>query len=96
MKNVHVYSQEERLKIVVEIVSKLKSFPTNSNYDKTINLYNSEYPAIVRIKAIFKEYIHNGHNQSGVIKFPELGKKIEYILPTRKGVQPLFVFRHCL
>lgn len=97
-------TKSERLEIVISISKRLKNFP-KINYLKTDNdiymdLYNSDYIAIKKIKEIFKEYINQDDTKpellssmNGTIRFPELNRKIEYILPINKQREPVFVIR---
>lgn len=92
-------TKEQRVVLVLDLIKKLKQFPrsdffTNSNSnDLYVNLYNEEYPAIKELKQKFDEYINNEYSISGKIKFPEINRKIEYILPIKENIQPLFVLR---
>lgn len=86
-------SKEERLEIIISICKKLKFFELP---DRTIDLYNSNYDAIIKIKKIMNEYVNQEENltgYSGLIPFEEFNKKIEYRFPIKKNLQPLFVFR---
>lgn len=91
-------NKQERVEVVLEICRKLREFPTYIG--TTIDLYNSYYDAIHEIKAVFNQYVNQDDSQpkrlngfSGKIYFPELGRTIEYILPIKRGVNSLFVFR---
>lgn len=93
-------NKQERLQVVLDIAQKLKRFPKSGfTVFETpyMDLYNSEYPAIVKLKKVFHEYIHqsdeNSTGFSGQILFEELNRKIEYILPIKKRAQPLFVLK---
>ena len=88
-------TQQEKLCIVLDIVKKLSNFNA-SDMSKSINLYNDSYPAIAQLKSVFDEYIKTDitSSMSGKIKFPEINKTIEYILPAKTHVQPMFVLRH--
>jgi hypothetical protein len=89
------YSQEERLKIVLDIVYKLKNFKGTG--EQSVNLYNDSYTFIIEFKKITNEYIKQDENNlkefKGKLKFEEIGKNIEYIFPVDKRVEPLFVIR---
>lgn len=93
-------TKEERVVIVLDLIKKLKKFPrgdffTTNNLDNLyINLYNEEYPAIKELKKGFDEYINNEYSVSGKIKFQEINRKIEYVLPIKKTIQPIFVLKH--
>lgn len=90
----NIKSKKERLEIVINICKKLKYFELP---DRTIDLYNSNYNAIIQIKKVMSEYVkQEGENisgYSGLIPFPEFNKKIEYRFPIKKNLQPMFVFR---
>lgn len=88
-------TKEERLVVVLEIARKLRHF---QGPDGTVDdLYNDEYPAIKELKEIFKNYVSQDENNlisfSGTIKFPEIGRKMEYILPTGSVAKSLFVLK---
>ncbi len=88
-------TKEERLVVVLEIANKLRYF---QGPDGTIdNLYNDEYQAIKELKEIFKNYVQQDEKNlvsfSGSIKFPEIGRKMEYILPTGSLAKSLFVLK---
>jgi hypothetical protein len=89
------YSQEERLKIVLDIVYKLKNFKGTGG--QSVNLYNDSYTFISEFKKITNEYIKQDEDNlkefRGKIMFEEIGKNIEYIFPVDKLVKPLFVIR---
>ena len=87
-------SKKERCDIILDIVYKLKNYKTSSG---TINLYNEEYSYYDELKNIFNEYIkqddENIKDYNGIIIFNEIGKKVEYYLPTTYDKNPLFVIR---
>lgn len=104
MKIVDKKNKQERLEIVIDICKKLRSFPAstyfNTNHGQTIDLYNSNFPAISQVKQVFNDYINQDDSHpsylrglSGKIKFPEIERTIEYILPIRKHTAPLFVLK---
>ena len=82
------YSQNERIKIVVDIVKKLVNYNTEGGI---INLYNEEYSYVKEFKQITNDYIHNEKTYSGILEFVEIGKKLEYYLPIRKKNKPKFI-----
>lgn len=90
-------SKEERLKIVLDIISKLKRFPANNDIGYT-NMYNMEYSAIQKIKKVFDEYISESEEslteKRGKIFFDELNRDIIYILPTNDRLKPLFKLQY--
>lgn len=95
------YTRLERLQIVLDITNKLKNFPTSSGIG-TLDLYNMESNAIHELKEVFKQYINQNTNQnengsigySGKIYFDEIKRTIEYILPIKNNVKPVFVLRY--
>lgn len=90
-------SREERIELARPIITRLENFPTKTG--TTINLYAMEYPATRRLREIFTRYIEQTGGMSGEygkISFPEMGRKIEYLLPIRRGVKPLFVLKNVL
>lgn len=98
MDNNRKKNKQERLTIVLEICKKLRDFPTSTG--TTIDLYNGYYDAIHEIKDVFKEYVNQDDCNpkhligfSGKIDFPEIGRKIEYVLPINTNANSLFVFR---
>ena len=95
MKSSPLRTRQEKLQIVLDIVKKLSNFNA-SDMSRSINLYNDSYPAIAQLKIIFNEYIKTDitSSMSGKIKFPEINKTIEYILPAKTHIQPTFVLRH--
>jgi hypothetical protein len=86
-------TKEEKLKIVLDIVKKLRQFPTVTG--TVIDLYNADYPATIELKKVFNEYIQKDlcSGLTGKIDFPEIGRTIHYTLPIKKQAQPTFVLR---
>lgn len=93
-------TKEERVYVVLEIARKLREFKGPNG--EIENLYNDEFPAIKELKKVFNEYINQNDDQqniiklvsfSGSIKFPEIGRRIEYILPINKTAKSLFVLK---
>lgn len=96
-------NREERLLVVLDISKRLRNFPKstyNINENPYMDLYNTDYLAIKKIKEIFKEYVNQdeilSQSMSGSIKFPEIQRKIEYILPINKRNEPVFVMKSYL
>lgn len=85
---------KERLQIVLDIAQKLRNFPSADGC-RTVDLYNEAFPAIAQLKKVFHEYVRNesGNSLAGKIRFPEIHKTIEYILPVKSHVEPVFVLR---
>ena len=91
-------NKSERLSIVINIIKKLKSFYSSDN--TIIDLYNQEFPSIIKLKSIFDEYINQDDSHpsliyglNGVLHFPEINKKIVYTLPVKKDSEPIFILR---
>ena len=87
------YTKEEKVKIIVDIIKKLKKFPTKNQ--STIDLYNKEYSYVGKLKTISMEWINNENSEfKGSIYFEELNKYFEYNFPSKNNIEPLFVLRH--
>jgi hypothetical protein len=86
-----MYSQEEKVQITVDIAKKLKYFETQSG--QIVNLFNTNYMYVPKLKKIFNDYIHGNTELRGTLEFEEIGKKIEYRFPIYKKYNPLFVIR---
>lgn len=91
-------TKEERLEIVLDIVKKLSNFPTITG--TYINLYEINCPAINELKMIFNRYLAQDDRftellvgETGKIKFPEIGRRIEFILPIKKTGKPTFILK---
>ena len=90
------YSIQERLEIVLNITKKLKNYELKN--EKTIDLYNDNLCEFIKeFKTIAYNYIKQDENNlkefKGILKFTEINKRIEYVFPIKKNVQPLFVIR---
>jgi hypothetical protein len=76
-------SKQERLNIVLNIRRRLANFTTSTF--ESINLWDTEFPAIKTLKEIFKEYVNQQGDHmtgfSGKIQFPEIKRVIVYKLP---------------
>uniref|UniRef100_A0A6C0H6G0 Uncharacterized protein n=1 Tax=viral metagenome TaxID=1070528 RepID=A0A6C0H6G0_9ZZZZ len=86
----------ERLKIVLEIVNKLKNYKCPNG--TIINLYNENLCYFIKeLKEIFNKYIKQDEDNvvdyKGVLYFQEINKNIEYFLPCKKNVESLFVIK---
>ena len=91
--NNNCYTKMERLKIVLDIINKLKNFNINN---EIIDLYSSDYSFIKEFKEITNKYVKDGGVHKGFLDFIEIGKKIEYNFPEKNYKKPLFVFRFSL
>jgi hypothetical protein len=86
-----LYSQSDKVKIIIDIANQLKNFPTVN--ESTINLFMEQYTYYDEWKQISNKYIKTDVVMKGTILFEEIGRKIEYYLPIVKGEDPLFVMR---
>jgi hypothetical protein len=91
-------TKSERLKIVMDIIQKLRNFYSSNN--TIVNIYNTEFPTIVKLKTIFDEYINQDDSHpsliyglNGSLDFPEINRKIIYTLPVKKDSKPIFILR---
>lgn len=91
-------NREERVELVVYLAKLLQKYPVE--HGKHIDLYKSDFPAIKKLKQQFLEFINQDDSNpkvligaSGKVPFPEIGRKIEYILPIKKSARPFLVFR---
>ena len=85
------YSQDEKLKLTINIVKKLKFYESNDG--QIVDLYKDSYSYVAKLKKVFNDYIKGDTEFKGEVFFEELGKKIEYRLPIYKKYNPLFVIR---
>jgi hypothetical protein len=91
-------NRAERVELVVYLATLLKNYPAQPG--QHLDLYNSEFHAIKELKEQFNEFINQDDSKpeslkraSGKVPFPEMGRKIEYILPIKKNSRPFLVFR---
>jgi len=84
-------TQEEKLKIVLDIAKKLKFFEANNG--QIVNLFNENYIFVKKLKKIFNEYIKGNSEFKGTVEFEEIEKKIKYHFTIYKKYQPLFVIK---
>lgn len=90
----------ERLNVVLEIINKLKKCPITNNIDNPfVNLWNTNYGAIVKLREIFNNYINQDDNCvligfSGKVQFDEINKMIVYKLPISKNLSSEFVLKN--
>jgi hypothetical protein len=89
-------SKMERLQIILPIVNNLKNFKCKNN--TIINLYNDDLCHFIKeLKEIFDNYVKQDDaklvDYKGTLYFEEIDKHIEYFLPCKRNVPPLFVIR---
>ena len=88
-------SRKERLEIVMDIANKLKHYKTTK--DTIIDLYTDETSFVPELKKIFNEYIKQDDELpldfAGILRFEEINRDIEYVLPGTDKKEPLFVMR---
>jgi hypothetical protein len=88
-------NKKERLEVVLEIAKQLKKYKLPNG--SIIDLYDTQYSFVSELKSIFHEYIYQDDNlpldYSGILRFEEISKDIEYKLPSMKNVNSLFVIR---
>ena len=53
-----------------------------------IGVYDTRYSAINKFEKICQDFIDHGDSVDGKIPFPELNKKICYIISNRKHIKP--------
>jgi hypothetical protein len=82
----------------MDIIQKLRNFYSSNN--TIVNIYNTEFPTIVKLKTIFDEYINQDDSHpsliyglNGSLDFPEINRKIIYTLPVKKDSKPIFILR---
>lgn len=92
--------KQQRLLVVLDICEKLRNFPKAGDQNETVDLYNYPCSAMTELKSVFSSYVNQNDELpkrltsfSGKIKFREIQRTIEYILPIKKHNQPIFVIR---
>jgi len=89
-------TKQDRLKIMLNIRERLVNF-TTSTFEK-INLWDTDFPAIKRLKEIFKEYVNQEGQHvtgfSGKIPFPEINRSIVYKLPISEHAKEELILKH--
>ena len=94
-KVIKIRTREERLAIVLDIAKKLKNYVLPNG--ETMDVYEDHYSFVPELKQIFNDYIKQDDalplDYSGILRFEEIGKDIEYILPATNKKEPLFVIR---
>ena len=87
------YTRSDKVRIVVDIIKKLKKFPATRG--GTIDLFIEHYCYIEEFKEITNKWINEEFSEyNGKIHFHEINKYFEYKFPSDKSKEPLFVLRH--
>ena len=68
-------NKSERLKEVITIIKKIQSLGLSDEYEE-----------ISQFKEILKKYVNDGEFRKGKIKVIGINRVIEYLLPTRQGI----------
>ncbi len=88
-------TRAERLSIVLDIAKKLRNYTLPNG--ETIDLYQDHYSFIPELKEIFNNYVKQDDELpldfAGILLFSEIGKDIEYLLPSTNKKESLFVIR---
>ena len=88
------YNKSDKVKIVIDIIKKLKKFP--STYNGEIDIYNEQYSYYDEFKNVTNKWINTDKIElKGTIEFYELNTNFEYYFPMNKTEEPLFVLRRC-
>lgn len=87
----------DRLQNTLKIVYKLKNF--RGKHNEHINLYDeNRCHFVIELRSIFKKYVNQNDealmDYKGTLYFEEIDRDIEYMLPSKKNKEPLFVIRH--
>lgn len=94
-KNITFRPRAERLSIVLDIAKKLRSYRLPDG--EIVDLYDDKYSFIPELKQIFNDYVKQDDElplqYSGMLRFEEIGRDIEYILPANYRKEALFVIR---
>ena len=86
------YNKRDKINKILEIIKKLKTFPATNG--GTIDLYRDHYIFYDTFKKITNKWINEHYSSfKGSIPFEELGTHFEYIFPSKKDDEVLFVLR---
>ena len=86
------YSKDDKVRFIVDIVKRLKTFPAVNG--GTIDIYNDEWSYVGEFKKITKRWINEEDVQfNGFLHFEEINKYFEYNFPISDDIEPLFVLR---
>ena len=85
------YTGKEKIEICVDIAKKLKFFENAQGI--VVNLFNSNYTFIPKLKKVFADYIKDTRDYSGILEFEEIGKQIKYHFPISKRRKATFVIK---
>lgn len=82
------YTREEKVKHIIEIVKKLKNYPTNNG--DTMNIYNDDYSFVKKLKDISFVWITNNKDFNGLLYFEEIDKYFRYHFPNNNTEKVIF------
>ena len=86
------YTAQEKLKIVMDMVSKLRYYKNDRG--EQVNLMNENFTYVDKLKEIMNKYVKEDNSEyKGFLEFEEIGKKIEYYFPAKTNKEPMLVIR---
>lgn len=86
------YSKGDKVRFIVDIVKRLKTFPAVNG--GTIDIYKDDLSYVDEFKKITQKWINGEDVQfNGFLYFEEINKYFEYNFPISDDVEPLFVLR---
>lgn len=86
------YTADEKLKIVMDMVSKLRYYKNERG--EPVNLMNEHFTFVSKLKEIMNKYVKEEKSEyKGFLEFEEIGKKLEYYFPASNKKDPTLVIR---
>lgn len=86
------YTAQEKLEIVMDMVSKLRYYKNDRG--EPVNLMNEHFSFVSKLKEIMNKYVReDGSEFKGYLEFEEIGKKLEYYFPASNKKDPTLVIR---
>ena len=86
------YTSQEKLEIVIDMVSKLRYYKNDRG--EPVNLMNEHFTFVYKLKEIMNKYVReDGSEFKGFLEFEEIGKKMEYYFPASNKRDPTLVIR---
>ncbi len=89
-------NKQERLVMVLDILRKLKRFPTSETSGSYIDLYSSDLYNMEELKQKFSLFVNQDDTQQDTLKsiraqieFPEVDRLITFYLPIEKSLDPI-------